>query len=364
MFGQSVLWRLTALFGLAIGIGLPVQTAHAWDHPGHMTTAAIAFAEIERERPDLIDKIGLLMLKHPDPAPFWVASGGGKGKERTRRMFIEAARWADDAKFTGHDRPTWHTARWSIIADDAPPEAKALIEARGGKPLGNALEALALNAVIISNPESKPEERALALSWMMHIMGDIHQPLHVSDLVSKDFPTGNAAGALAYVWDPQRDSAIPLHILWDSNTRRSTKLEDVDGYAREIMEQYPRSSLPELTAFEGPDDFEKWARESHEVAVDWAYDIETIPDPDLDTDSDKLILKMAKSILEGISPVDEAPAVPDEYWEKLQEVAPRRMALAGYRIADIILSAADRLDAERTLSGKVLDAMQRHGPTN
>ena len=88
MFGQSGLWRLTALFGLAIGIGLPVQTAHAWDHPGHMTTAAIAFAEIERERPDLIDKIGLLMLKHPDPAPFWVASGGGKGKERTRRMFI------------------------------------------------------------------------------------------------------------------------------------------------------------------------------------------------------------------------------------------------------------------------------------
>jgi hypothetical protein len=36
------------------------------------------------------------MLKHPDLAPFWVASGDAKGKERVRRMFIEAARWPDD----------------------------------------------------------------------------------------------------------------------------------------------------------------------------------------------------------------------------------------------------------------------------
>jgi hypothetical protein len=346
--------------------GALVQNAFAWDHPGHMTTAAIAFAEIERVRPDLIDKIGLLMLKHPDPAPFWVAAGDSKGKERGRRMFIEAARWPDDAKFTSHDRPTWHTARWTVIADDAPPEAEALIEARGGKPIGNALEALALNAAIISNPESKPEERALALSWMLHIVGDIHQPLHVSDLVSKDFPTGNAAGTLAYVWDPMRDSAMPLHILWDSNSRRSTKSEDIDGYVQEIMDEYPRSSLPELGAFQGPSDFEKWAKESHQVAIDWAYDIETVPDPNLDADSDRVVGNMVKYILEGISPVDEAPAVPDEYWEKLQDVTGRRLALAGYRIADIILAAADRLDAERSLSGKVLDldVTQRQGSAN
>ena len=146
---QLALKRLIALFGLAIGIGVPAQSAQAWDHPGHMTTAAIAVAEIERARPDLIDKIGLLMLKHPDPAPFWVAAGGGKGKERARRMFIEAARWPDDAKFTGHDRPTWHTARWTIITDDAPPEARALIEARRNRPLGNALESM-LSATFIS----------------------------------------------------------------------------------------------------------------------------------------------------------------------------------------------------------------------
>ena len=144
--------------------------------------------------------------------------------------------------------------------------------------------------------------------------------------------------------------------------RRS--LEDVDGYAREIMEKFPRSSLPELTAYEGSDAFKKWARESHQVAIDWAYDIEALPDPNLDADPDRVIGNMVKYILEGISPVEEAPAVPAEYWEKVQAVAPKRLALAGYRIADIILNAAFRLEVERSMAGKVLDAMPRHGPTN
>ena len=66
--------------------------ALAWDHPGHMITANVAFSEIERARPELIDKLGLLFLKHSDTAPFWVAAGEAKSKERVRRMFIECAR--------------------------------------------------------------------------------------------------------------------------------------------------------------------------------------------------------------------------------------------------------------------------------
>ena len=167
---------------LAAVLGLLTTNLYAWDHPGHMTSAAIAFAEIQRERPDLIDKIGLLMLKHPDPAPFWVSAVDAKSEERTRRMFIEAARWPDDAKFTRDDRPTWHSARWPVIAEDAPPEAIKLVESRHGHPSGNAIEALVLHSGILSNPEANPDERALALSWMMHIVGDIHQPLHVSSV--------------------------------------------------------------------------------------------------------------------------------------------------------------------------------------
>jgi len=159
-----------------------------------MVSAAIAWSEIERARPELIEKIGQVLLSHPDPGPFVVAAGESSGKERFRQMFIECARWPDDARFTIHDRPAWHTARWPLIAKDAPPKAKAAAKARGNAPAGQALEALTLNFAVLSNPEAKPAERATALCWILHLVGDIHQPMHVTDLFSKEFPAGNAAG--------------------------------------------------------------------------------------------------------------------------------------------------------------------------
>ncbi len=335
----------------------------AWDHPGHMLTAAIAYREVERMRPELIDLIGLLLLKHPDPAPFWVASTDAAGRERARRMFIEAARWPDDANWTIYDHPTYHSARFSILAEDAPPEARALVESRGGEPIGDGIEAATLFARVLSNPEAKPGERALALSWVMHIVGDLHQPLHVTDFVSAEYPTGNAAGTMSYVWDPMKDTAMPLHILWDSNVLRSTKLDDIDRSTAEFLEKYPRSSFPQLGEPTKRPDFRAWTLESHQIAIDFAYGygIETVPDPDRDADSDRLIGNMIKYILDGVSPIEEAPKVPDDYWEELQTKAQSQITLAGYRIADLIVAAGDSLLAERSAAGELLDSMARHG---
>jgi len=345
--GVIVAAVLSVFFALA-------PKAYAWDHPGHMTTAAIAFAEIERARPDLVDKLGLLYLKHPDPAPFWVAAGEAKGKERVRRMFIECARWADDSKFTSNDRLTWHTARWAIVAGDAPPEAKAAAAARQGKPAGQAIEALTLTSGMLSNPESEPAERAFALCWVLHIAGDIHQPMHVSDLFSKDFPTGNAGATMSYVRDPVTNKPIPLHVLWDSNALRIPSLEAVDQHAQAFVQKYPRSSFPELKAHpvSEPDAFREWAKESHQVAVDWAFDLDTVSDPNKDQPAEKLVQNMINFILNGVSPVEEAPELPSGYWEKLQSTAERRITLAGYRIADIILSAAEQIEAQRKFMGR------------
>jgi hypothetical protein len=350
---MEMLKRATA-FMAAVVFSAIGTNLHAWDHPGHMTTAGIAFSEVERARPDLIEKIGMLFLAHPETAPFWVAAGEAKGKERVRRMFIECGRWADDVKFMLNDRPTWHTARWAIVAKDAPPEAKAAAAARHGKPAGQAIEALTMNFAMLANPESSHKERALALCWVFHIVGDIHQPMHVSDLFSKDFPAGNAAASLSYVQDPIGPTTMPLHVLWDSNALRSPKLEDVDRHTQEFLKKHPRSSFPELKAHPGsdPDAFREWAREGYQIAVDWAYQLETVSDPDQDQDADKLIKKMVNFILNGISPVEEAPSLPAGYWEKLQTTAERRITLAGYRIADLILSAAEQIEAQRKFVGR------------
>ncbi len=53
----------------------------AWDHPSHMLTAAVAFSEIERAKPELAEKLDLLFMAHPDTSPFWVAAGDTRGTE-------------------------------------------------------------------------------------------------------------------------------------------------------------------------------------------------------------------------------------------------------------------------------------------
>ena len=344
-----------ALTALAVCAALiPCQVSFAWDHPGHMTTAAIAFEEIERVRPELAEKLGLLFLSHPDPAPFWVAAGEAKGKERTRRMFMECARWADDSKFTNNDRLTWHTARWAVLSEDAPPEAHEAVALRNGGPAGQGIEALELTYGMLSNPESSPTERVWALCWMMHVLGDIHQPLHVSDIFSKQFPTGNMAGSMGYVMDPVTEIPITLHILWDSNVLRVPSLEQVDRHKAEFLKKYPRSAFPQLKAhpITDPGFFREWARESHQVALDWAADLDMAIDPDTDQTSEELVAKMVNFILNGVAPIDDAPDLPAGYWDNMQETAEYRITLAGYRMADLILAAADNIEAQRKYVGR------------
>jgi hypothetical protein len=144
---------------------------------------------------------------------------------------------------------------------------------------------------MLSNPESEPAERAFALCWVLHIVGDIHQPMHVSDLFSKDFPTGNAGATMSYVQDPVTKKPIPLHVLWDSNVHRIPSLEEVDRHTQAFMKKHPRSSFPELKAHpvSDPNAFREWAKESNQVAVDWAFDLKTLPDPNKDQPAEKLV---------------------------------------------------------------------------
>lgn len=160
---------------------------------------------------------------------------------------------------------------------------------------------------------------------------------------------------MSYVWDPVTDSPIPLHILWDSNALRVASLEAVDQAAPEFIKRYPRSSFPELQEHPvgGPTAFVDWAKESYQIAADWVYeDVQTAPDPDKDADTAKLIQNMMNFILYGKAPVDAAPQLPDGYWEKVQPTAERRITLAGYRIADLILWADDQIEAQRKFIGR------------
>jgi hypothetical protein len=57
----------------------------------------------------------------------------------------------------------------------------------------NILTALAENESVVKKG-SNPERKAIALAWLFHLVGDIHQPLHTAQLFTVDYPNGDRGG--------------------------------------------------------------------------------------------------------------------------------------------------------------------------
>lgn len=293
------------------------SAAHAWTRPGHMVTAAIAWDDLQRRRPELLPVLAGLLDAQPDRGPFEVAADRSTGLERSRRMFLECARWPDDVRQTPADRPSWHLAVAAAVTADAPAEARAAAAADKHTG-GEALDALALNLATLSDAHASAAERSVALCWTVHVLGDMHQPLHTATLYSKGFPQGDFGGGGAQVRDPLGGQVVSLHWLWDDAVNRSGRVEDVDRRAAELEARLPRAEAPELSpGFDlraGPPAV--W-RETHARAEAFAAGL-AIP------------MTPSKS---------EAPALSPEAWARLHAEAERRVTLAGYRIADALIAA-------------------------
>ena len=309
---------LTSTLALVVALGAAAP-AGAWTRPGHMVTAAIAYDEIQRLRPDLLAALEKMLDAHPDRGPFQVAIDRTTGAERARRLFLECARWPDDVRLTAHDHPTWHGTLWPVVAPDATAATRAKVAAHGDHPSGEALPALALNYGVLADGRASQGARAEALCWVLHVTGDIHQPLHTAELFSATYPDGDLGGGRQFVRDPLGDGPIALHWLWDDAISRSGLAADADRRAKELEATHPRTAFKTLGPF-SPDRFAAWAREeSYPLAVSVAYGAGL---PTAPTEA-------------------AAPAVPDAKWRQVRREAEARVALAGYRMADVVIAALD-----------------------
>ena len=58
--------------------------------------------------------------------------------------------------------------------------------------------------------------KSLCIRFLVHIIGDIHQPLHTATLFSKLFPNGDLGGNAFNITYPARKSLKDLHSYWDA----------------------------------------------------------------------------------------------------------------------------------------------------
>src|SRR5258708_8167152 len=99
-----------------------------------------------------------------------------------RRTLGEVANWADEIKDTD-----WGKRRGSRHYDDIPlcGAAEYAKYCRNGR---CASAQLARQIEILGNDRASPGQRNETLKWVVHIVGDIHQPLHPANPVDRSAP--------------------------------------------------------------------------------------------------------------------------------------------------------------------------------
>jgi hypothetical protein len=111
----------------------------------------------------------------------------------------------------------------------------------------------------IAATDPDPQKRAIALTWLFHLVGDVHQPLHTSQLFSVDYPNGDQGGNQICIRTRPGNQPVNLHSFWDEVITRSERLPVLQKLAT-FLRTRPEFAKPQLT--EQHNHFEGWAKEA------------------------------------------------------------------------------------------------------
>jgi hypothetical protein len=256
MRGISGLLITTAL-GLTLNFAQP-RPVLAWGDDGHQIVALVAQSFLT---PDVRKRVAALLAADTDTL--------------TAHDIASAATWADRFRDANVNDSRLRTRQWHFVdIEIAAPDIDAACFGHPTIPSGTvAADGPADDCVVdkiqefaaeLANPATDPEEQIAALKFLLHFVGDLHQPLHSSDdhdqggNKKKVSAAGFKAGSLHHFWDTAFVDQL------GPNTK--TIASDLIGHITKGQET-------EWAAGEPSD----WAKETFQVAKDDAYG--QLPEP-------------------------------------------------------------------------------------
>ena len=297
-----------------------VPSLHAWNDFGHMSVASVAYRQLDAAAQKRI--IALLQL-NPYFNSKWPAQipSGATAAERDEYIVMLAATWPDAIKSDSQyhndgdengDRPTgpeasrntgyddfnrhkyWHFVDTPFTVDGSPlppipmPDAKTQIDA--------------FRAVLRS---TQPDQlKSYDLVWLLHLVGDVHQPLHSATRVSKNDPDGDAGGNKVHFCTATAPKCTgELHAFWDDILGTSKLVNTVRTFALGLTP--PSVSAADIA------DTQKWIDASFNLAKTKVY---------------------VTPVKQGDGPYRATSA----YTTKAKSLAKQQVALAGARMAAIL----------------------------
>jgi hypothetical protein len=158
------------------------------------------------------------------------------------------ASWADEIRRRRPETGDWHFV-------DIPIDQPHLNMDRDC-PKGNCvLGRIVWFRQIVADPAATPVEREEALKFLVHFIGDMHQPLHCAN---NDDRGGNSVRLVF------RDRPTNLHSLWDSGILGRL------GSEEQILPELSKDAARHARKW-SKGDVQDWAEQSHKVAQKLVY---------------------------------------------------------------------------------------------
>lgn len=283
-----------------------VAPVRAWNALGHRVIADIAW---QRLTPETQNAITETLRRHPrfdeDFAKQMPAD-----MDEDRWIFQQAAVWPDIIRGNQEfDHPTWHYVNFPLFVGGTRPlygvnlsSAYPPIESQREWNVAQAVKF----CIETLEGDATPSDKALAYCWLLHLIGDLHQPMHTTALFSDRFPTGDRGGNSIPVIQGKN-----LHSLWDNLLGRSHTPNDVKQSVAEL------ENNTVLWHINPTDRVEDWIAEGHDLAKSFAYSSETVTA--VEAEGELLSVNL-----------------PEPYLKEAGRRARQRVVAAGIRAADAI----------------------------
>lgn len=297
------------LTALALVATLPA--ARAWNDKGHMVVARIAWQELTpAERAKVVE----ILKAHPHYDEFLKAKRPDNIPE-DEWVFMRAAAWADWVRGGPDARREYNVPKRHYI--DYPFVAAGAKIAPPAIDTENAVSGITRQkqVALLGGDRTK---RAVAVTWLSHLVGDIHQPLHAVSYYSEQFPDGDKGGNLVTI-KVDGGGVVRLHGFYDGLLGNGLTRASILGTVEEAGAAAANDPAvtADLKAHTTPED---WARESYAVAKRVVY---------LDGK-----LKMANTTSQPKT--EDIPTAPEGYAKQAGGMARLAVVKGGKRLAGVL----------------------------
>ena len=317
--------RQTVLIA-ALLIAAGPTNAFAWSCDGHR--AVVMVAERLLGARTIAAAKAILAASPPDPGLRRLCSAVASD------VLADAATWADDYRDTDARTAGWHFINF--------PRAIGAQTAAYRKfcPNGNCIVDAIVAQFQVLKTSADPKQQANALRFILHLVGDVHQPLHA---ITNGDRGGNCLPVAYFTELSQEDDRYNfspnLHRVWDGDSIRRLMTARGLADAGALAGMLARSQLPQaVAAAPTAAGVNGWARAANQLARDVAYGrlaVKVPVEPDtanrLSTCDDNNHVGRRLAVLhERIDAAYEQASVP---------VIVSQLRLAGVRLAGVLKAA-------------------------